>query len=119
MHEKLSEAEGSALPQGCPVNCFPEWSRRDFLRSTGLAGFAFATGGQAQTAGGMPFPVELRKSGPYESLRKYIAAGNDEYTCEKEATLAESLLERLRQSRSLPLAPDFTGSSPLAAGSRL
>jgi tetratricopeptide (TPR) repeat protein len=97
------------------VNRLPEWSRRDFLRSTGLAGFAFASGGQAQTPAGASFPVELRKPGPYESLRRYIAAGNDEYACEKEAILAESLLEGLRQSRPLPLARAFSGSSPLAA----
>ena len=94
------------------MNRFPEWSRRDFLRCTGLAGFAFAAGAEAQTTGGTPFPVELRKPGPYESLRKYIAAGNDEYICEKEAALAESLLEGLRQSHSLPLAPDFARLLP-------
>jgi tetratricopeptide (TPR) repeat protein len=97
------------------VNRLPEWRRREFLRCTGLAGFAVAAGGEAQTAGGTPFPVELRKPGPYESLRKYIDAGNDDYLCEKEAVQAESVLAGLRQSRSLPLAPEFEGSSPLAA----
>ena len=82
-------------------------------------GIRVCGGSEAQKGDGLPFPVELRKPGPYESLRKYIGPGNDDYICEKQAALAESLLEGLRQSPSLPLAPDFLAPPRSPSGSRL
>lgn len=70
---------------------------------------------QGTAATGTPFPVELRKPGPYESLRRYIAPDSDNFACEKQAMLVESALAKLDTSGSLPLDPAFEGQSPVPA----
>ena len=95
------------------MNRFPEWSRRDFLRCTGLAGLRLRLALERRQATACRFLWNSVSPDPTSRLRKYIGSGNDDYICEREAALAESLLEGLRQSPSLPLAPDFNGSSPL------
>ena len=86
-----------------------DWSRREFLLATGLAGLARPAHAAAETT---PFPVELRKPGPYEALRRYIPPGSDEYAVEKHAMDIEAMLAALPAARNIPLADDFLGTSP-------
>ena len=61
----------------------------------------------------IPLPVRRVKSQPYESLFAYIEAGHDEFASEKRAAEISAHLERLPQTRSLPLSSGFQGGSPL------
>jgi tetratricopeptide (TPR) repeat protein len=59
--------------------------------------------------------VRLRRPNPYEALARYIEPGHDEFTGEKPAAEVEQQLERMIETRALPLAAGFHGSSPLPA----
>jgi Tfp pilus assembly protein PilF len=89
------------------------WSRREFLFASSAA--ALLRNAAAAAEEGRPFAVEPPKPGPYELLRRFIQPGQDDYACEKEAMDIEATLRTLRTSQSLPLAPEFTGSSPRPA----
>jgi FimV-like protein len=67
---------------------------------------------------GIPFPVQFRKGHPYESLFASIQPGQDEFAGEKLAAEITGHLEKLPQTRTLPLAPDFRGLSPFPASYR-
>jgi tetratricopeptide (TPR) repeat protein len=60
-----------------------------------------------------PFPVQFRKASPHEALASYIPPGSDEFPQEKTAMEIISVLERLSETRTLPVAADFRGRSPL------
>jgi tetratricopeptide (TPR) repeat protein len=64
---------------------------------------------------GAPFPIRLRKSHPYESLFASIQPGHDEFAGEKDAVEITAHLDRLLQTRQLPLTGTFRGLSPLPA----
>jgi len=85
-------------------------NRRQFLGT--LAACSFARPGHGAAA---PFPVHFRKPSPYEALAQYILPGNDEFAGEKAAMEIVADLRRLPQAKSLPLAADFRGASPLPA----
>ena len=55
----------------------------------------------------------VRPRSPYEALLRDIEPGHDDFPLEKEAFEIASRLKELPLARSLPLAPDFRGSSPL------
>src|SRR5258708_9302286 len=76
----------------------------------GVGGAGFARPRHCAAA---PFPVRFRKASPHETLARYILPGNDEFAGEKPAMEIEALLRRLPETGTLPLAPDFRGSSPL------
>ena len=60
-----------------------------------------------------PFPVRFRKLSPYEALAPYILPGNDDFGVEKTAAEITSVLDRLHETRALPISADFRGGSPL------
>ncbi len=64
---------------------------------------------------GPPWPVRFRRPNPYEALARFIEPGHDEFAGEKHAAEVTARLERMIQSRELPLAADFHGLSPLPA----
>ena len=84
-----------------------EWSRRELFLSLGVA--ASLRGAVDEP---VVFPVDFRKPGPYESLRRYIGPGDDEFACEREAMAIEALLAKPAE---LPLAAEFEGASPQPA----
>ncbi len=100
-------------------------TRRRFLETTAAAGLWIAECGvrsaqcrvrTAQAVFGsqpVPFPVRFRKPNPYERLFSYVEAGHDEFLVERQAAEITAQLERLPESRSLPLAKDFRGLSPM------
>jgi tetratricopeptide (TPR) repeat protein len=90
-----------------------EWSRRDFLIAAGLASALRPLRAAADES--VVFPVEFRKPGPYESLRRFIQPGSDGFACEREAAEIENVLSKLLATRAIPLAADFEGASPVAA----
>jgi tetratricopeptide (TPR) repeat protein len=87
-------------------------NRRGFLAGIAAAGFPWALPERALAA---PFPVRFRRSHPYESLFQFIEPGHDEFAIEKQAAEITAHLERLPQTRSLPLSADFQGRSPMPA----
>ncbi|MEX2301745.1 MAG: FG-GAP-like repeat-containing protein [Bryobacterales bacterium] len=87
-------------------------SRRRFLQATTAAGL---WGTLPQPLVADVFPVQFLKSNPYEELYRYIAPGSDEFAIEKEAAEITAVLNRLIETRSLPLAQGFRGRSPLPA----
>src|SRR5947208_3292540 len=93
-------------------------SRRQLLRSAAL-GSCSALGSFCwmlpRALAGAPFPIRLRKAPPYESLFAYLEPGHDEFAVEKRAAEITAHLDRLPQTRRLPLAPHFQGISPLPA----
>jgi Flp pilus assembly protein TadD len=94
------------------VNRKPEWSRRDFLLAVGIATSIRPAKAADES---VVFPVEFRKPGPYESLRRFIPPGSDNFACEREAMEIEGILVKLLDARSIPLAADFEGASPVAS----
>ncbi len=62
-----------------------------------------------------PFPVQFRKPSPHELLAPYILPGNDAFPGEKTAMEISALLHKLPETGSLPLAPNFQGTSPIPA----
>ena len=87
-------------------------SRRRFLESAAAAGLSWSL---PQYVFAAPFPVHFRSSHPYESLFQFVDPGHDEFVVEKEAAEITAHLDRLLQVRSLPLAADFQGLSPMPA----
>src|SRR5450755_3877472 len=83
-------------------------NRRHFLGTIAAAGFL-----RPPHCAAAPFPVRFRKASPHEALSPYILPGNDEFAGEKAAMEIAGLLRRLPETGTLPLAPDFRGSSPL------
>jgi tetratricopeptide (TPR) repeat protein len=63
--------------------------------------------------GRIPFPVQFLKPSPYAALFHHVEPGYDEFTAEKRAFEIAAHLNRLLELRSLPLAADFRGSSPM------
>ena len=87
-------------------------TRRHFLEGATLGGLCWAVPGPLPAA---PFPVHFRRTFPHESLFSLVEPGRDEFACEKQAAEITSLLDRLPQTRALPLAPGFQGISPAPA----
>ncbi len=83
-------------------------NRRQFIGSAAAAALL-----HHRHAAADPFPVHFRKPSPHEALAPYILPGSDEFPEEKAAMEIAEHLRRLLESRSLPLAPDFRGASPL------
>src|ERR1051326_709491 len=88
-------------------------SRRRLLESV-AAGALYWTLREPAIAA-TPFPIRLRKKLPYESLFAAIPPGSDEFTGEKAAAEITAHLDRLLKARTLPLADDFRGVSPIPA----
>ncbi|HLK67481.1 MAG TPA: FG-GAP-like repeat-containing protein [Bryobacteraceae bacterium] len=55
----------------------------------------------------------VRPRSPYEALLRDIEPGHDDFPVEKQAAEIAAHFRALTRSRTLPLAPDFTGASPL------
>lgn len=89
------------------------WSRRGFLAVPLLGALPFARAADDPEV--RIFPTEPKKPGPYEALRRYMIPGQDEYTGEAEAMMLEQRLNALAQTRTLALASQFEGVSPVAA----
>jgi len=89
-------------------------TRRSFLTSAAAAGLTWSWPARSAPAS-TPFPVHFRKSSPYESLRPLLEPGHDEFTVEKEAADIEARWKRMPRTRSVPLAQDFRGASPMPA----
>jgi tetratricopeptide (TPR) repeat protein len=75
-------------------------------------------GAMAAASFGRPSPAQVavevvRPRSPYEALLRDIEPGRDDFPLEKEAYETAARLQQLTKARSLPLAPDFRGSSPL------
>src|SRR5262249_15737733 len=84
-------------------------SRRRFLETA--VGFSLCSA--LPVLPGAPFPVHFRKKHPYEGLFPFIEPGHDVFGVEKTAAEITSQLDNLFQKRSLPLAENFRGSSPV------
>jgi tetratricopeptide (TPR) repeat protein len=81
-------------------------NRRHFIGTVAAASLLRSSLGQVA--------VEVvRPRSPYEALLRDIEPGHDDFPLEKEAFEIAARLKELPQSRSLPLAPDFRGSSPI------
>jgi hypothetical protein len=87
-------------------------TRRGFLQATSAAALLAL---RPRPVVASVFPVRFRKSSPYENLYQYIAPGSDEFAIEKEAAEITGVLEKLIETRRLPLAASFHGRSPLPA----
>jgi len=62
------------------------------------------------------FPVQLRQDPPHEKLRRYIAAGSDEFHCETRAAEELAAWDRMASTRRPPpLSEPFEGFSPAPA----
>lgn len=90
-------------------------SRRAFL---GAAAAASVLKPGAKPVWAESFPARFRQQHPFEALYRYIEPGTDEFTVEKEAMEIAALLDRLPETKVLPLADDFVGTSPLPSGYR-
>lgn len=88
------------------------WTRRSFLRRAAGAGLAWSWPSSA-TATPSVFPVHFRKSSPYELLRPQIDPGHDEFAVEREAVEIEARWSRMLATRTVALAGDFRGGSPM------
>lgn len=91
-------------------------SRRRILRGAAAGALAWILPDPRVTAA--PFPIQLRKSHPYESLFACIEPGRDEFAGEKAAAEIKAQLDKLLRQRGLPLARDFRGVSPLPSSFR-
>jgi tetratricopeptide (TPR) repeat protein len=81
-------------------------NRRHFIGSVAAASLLRASPADVK--------VEIvRPRSPYEALLRDIEPGHDDFPLEKEAFEIAARLKQLALTRSLPLAPDFRGSSPL------
>jgi hypothetical protein len=83
-------------------------NRRHFIGSLAAAHLLRSSPAEAQVE------VEVvRPHSPYEALLRDIEPGRDDFPLEKEAFEIAARLKELTRVRALPLAPDFSGSSPL------
>jgi len=82
-------------------------NRRDFLAALAAIGFI-----PPEAPALTPYPVRFRKPSPYESVFQHIQPGSDEFAAEKEALAIESILNRLIETKSLPIVSDFRAPSP-------
>src|SRR5437762_13312109 len=81
-------------------------NRRHFIGSVAAASLVRASAADVK--------VEIvRPRSPYGALLRDIEPGHDDFPLEKEAFEIAARLKQLTLTRSLPLAPDFRGSSPL------
>ncbi len=87
-------------------------TRRRFFQGAAAAGLLWALPERLYPA---PFHVSFPKPNPYESLLAFLEPGHDEFTVEKRAMEITAHLERLVETRSLPLGNGFEGASPLPA----
>jgi tetratricopeptide (TPR) repeat protein len=92
---------------------FPH-TRRGFLSTAAAAGLAWSWPARV-SAGSTPFPVHFRKPSPYEALRRLVEPGRDEFAIEKEAAEIATRWRRMLATRSVPLAQDFRGTTPMPA----
>ena len=83
-------------------------NRREFI-----GGLALSAVFRPSHCAASPFPVQFRRSNPYEALTQYIEPGNDGFPGEKEVMQIASALRHLTEKRSLPLDATFHGRSPL------
>ena len=90
----------------------PRFTRRRLFQAAAASGLLWSAGPSRAAA---PFPVQFRKSNPWDALRPFLDAGHDEFAVEKEAADITSHWNRFFQTRSLPLADNFHGSSPMPA----
>jgi Flp pilus assembly protein TadD len=90
-------------------------TRRRFLQATAAAGLY---GMRPRPLVADIFPVQFRNVSPYEQLSRYIEPGSDEFVIEKEAAGITEVLNRLIETRQLPLAEAFHGRSPLPSNYR-
>ncbi len=88
----------------------PRLTRRRFLGTAAAAGLLWS---RAQVAQPEIFPVRFRRANPYEALAQFIEPGHDAFAIEKQAAEITAHLKGLLEKRTLPLAPDFQGASPL------
>src|SRR5689334_5470269 len=93
----------------------PRPTRRHFTQS--IAGAALWSALPRRFRGAPP-PAARAKSHPYESLFSFIEPGSDEFASEKQAAAITPHLERLSQTRTLPVSSDFQGTSPMPARHR-
>lgn len=97
----------------------PRVTRRRFLEAIASAGLAWSLpqrAAPAPLAAPAAYPVRFKKSNPWDALLPFLEPGHDEFIEEKYAAEIAARLNRLLELRALPLAPDFTGSSPVPAG---
>jgi Flp pilus assembly protein TadD len=90
----------------------PRFTRRRLFQAAAASGLLWSARSSLASA---PFPVEFRKASPWDALRPQIDPGHDEFTVEKEAADITARWNRLLEDRSVPLAADFRGVSPLPA----
>ncbi len=88
-------------------------ARREFL-----AWLAAAAASSPRPVRGNDFPVRFREPSPCDELLPLIDPANDQYRLEREAAPIEAHLNKLIETRSLPLAGGFEGVSPLPASYR-
>ena len=79
-----------------------------------LAGFRPSFITAAQT-----LHIKYRKPVPYVAALDRIDPSADEFECEKVAVVIEAAHEKLLENRTLPLASNFSGKSPLAVYKRV
>lgn len=87
-------------------------NRRQFLAAATAAGLSWSWPMRAAAA---PFPAHFRKPNPYDGLRPLLEPGKDEFAVEAEAAAVTARWNRMIETRTIPLADGFQGSSPMAA----
>jgi Flp pilus assembly protein TadD len=88
------------------------FTRRRLFQAAAASGFLWSAPSCRASA---PFPVEFRKASPWDALRPQIEPGHDEFPVEKEAAEITARWNRLFDDRSVPLAADLRGASPMPA----
>src|SRR5580700_5078971 len=88
------------------------WTRRSFLRRAAAGGLAWSWPSRSRASPSV-FPVHFRKSSPYELLRPQIDAGHDDFEGERGAVEIEARWSRILATRTVALAGDFRGVSPM------
>jgi tetratricopeptide (TPR) repeat protein len=69
-------------------------TRRDFIAAAGVAGLL-----PSRNSASTPFPVHYAKPNPHDAMLRYVDAGSDEFTGEKDAVELEARLERIFAGR--------------------
>jgi Tfp pilus assembly protein PilF len=122
--KRLKQTWGMSTSQGQPYD--KRLTRRALLGSAASAGLWLAShqsrlkalGLPSGPTGGLrsaPFPVHFHRKPYYESLVPYVEPGHDAFPIEKDAGEITDQLNRLPEIRSLPVADNFQGRSPLPA----